>query len=450
VEPVLAFVTLFLGLTFGPQTIELRATDQVARIELSRDGEVFENLREPPWKVVRDFGQSPLPTVLQARAFDAEGNELGRVEQWINLPRSAAEIDVILQGDGGQQQALLTWRSLTGGSPIAVRASLDDQPLEVTDFTVLDLPATNPQQVHLLRVEADFDQQVLASTEVTFGGTYLDQVQSELTALPLALAASNSTAADLQGRVTADGAVVRVAAVERGMIDLVLVRDAAAVEPLRELLSREARVMKHGNKSLTSLSTQGRLQRLLPLEARARLTFVWPGVDRLDQASDFDLFPHSQELDNGQGGLAWLVPLMTAPATLSQDQRLADAIAIAGMHAVRRNRRRAVVLVLGPQRDRGEASRLQPAAVLEYLAAVHVPLFVWSIDDRPPESWVRAGAQIHKISTLTRWRRALAALWDEVDQQHIVWLEGRHLPQSITLHSESPERPPLQQPEILR
>jgi hypothetical protein len=102
----IAFLTLFLGLTLGPQPIEVTVTGPVATIELRLDGAPAGLIAGPPWSGRIDFGQSLLPHELTARALDAQGQEIGRVQQWVNLPRSPAEVDVFLEnGPAGRPVA---------------------------------------------------------------------------------------------------------------------------------------------------------------------------------------------------------------------------------------------------------------------------------------------------------------------------------------------------------
>src|SRR6185436_8526278 len=127
----IAFLTLFLGLTLGPQPIELTATGPVAAVELLLDGAPAGRLTGPPWKGQIDFGSSLVPHQLVARALDTQGNEIARAQQWLNLPRSPAEVDVLLEnGAAGRPVAVrLIWQSLTGESPSAIAVTFDGKPL---------------------------------------------------------------------------------------------------------------------------------------------------------------------------------------------------------------------------------------------------------------------------------------------------------------------------------
>jgi hypothetical protein len=61
---------------------------------------------------------------------------------------------------------------------------------------------------------------------------------------------------------------------------------------------------------------------------------------------------------------------------------------------------------------------------------MHVPLVVWSLlGDGETEGWGTA----EDVSSGSRMGRAAKHLRDQLAQQHIVWLEGAHLPQRIRL-----------------
>jgi hypothetical protein len=97
-----------------------------------------------------------------------------------------------------------------------------------------------------------------------------------------------------------------------------------------------------------------------------------------------------------------------------------------------------VVLVLGGHEQ--DASRYSPEVVRRYLAAVHVPLFVWSLygaGNSAARAWMESWGKVEDISTLPRLEAAVSRLKAELDSQRIVWLDGRHLPQAIALGSEA-------------
>ena len=111
-----------------------------------------------------------------------------------------------------------------------------------------------------------------------------------------------------------------------------------------------------------------------------------------------------------------------------------DAVAVAGRGVAQRNRRRAVVLILGENPT--DVSGLSAKLARQYLATVHVPLVVWSTD--PQGGWAQAGwGEPRDISSVTLLEREVKALTALLDRQRIVWLEGFHLPQMISLAADA-------------
>ena len=100
---------------------------------------------------------------------------------------------------------------------------------------------------------------------------------------------------------------------------------------------------------------------------------------------------------------------------------------MAALSAPAGNRPRAVVLlVAGPD----DESQTPVAWTRAYLRALRVPLFVWTKNRKMADpAWGKAQV----ISTRSDVRGAVRKVTKAVEAQRIVWLEGRHLPQSISL-----------------
>ena len=97
------FLTLFLSLTVGVQPVEVAVADaRVASIEILLDGVAVGSADEPPWVVECDFGEGLRPHLLEAVAKDANGLELDRIEQRVNLPRPMAEVGIMVEGGGAE------------------------------------------------------------------------------------------------------------------------------------------------------------------------------------------------------------------------------------------------------------------------------------------------------------------------------------------------------------
>jgi hypothetical protein len=111
--------------------------------------------------------------------------------------------------------------------------------------------------------------------------------------------------------------------------------------------------------------------------------------------------------------------------------RFTDAIAVAGQEATKENRRRAVLLLLSAQEK--DQSRYDPELVRRYLAALRVPLFVWCVGQPEPGSAAAAWGKVETLKDEADLKRAFKALREDLDTQRIVLVDGRILPQSITL-----------------
>lgn len=437
----IAFLTLFLGLTLGSQPIELTVTGPAAAVELLLDGAPAGRIAGPPWKGQIDFGASLLPHELVARALDSQGNEIGRVSQWVNLPRPPAEVDILLESgaDGRPVAARLTWQSLTGESPSAVEVSFDDKPLVVGPDGRVKLPAWDPETSHVLSAELRFSGAFTARRDVAFGGRWGDQVSMELTAVPVRLRPGKKLPPPegMQGWFVAGGRPVPVAAVEEdGPAELLVVRDPAAQPAFQKALSGAVSGAGKPRSVLDPAVELGEYRRYhMTLGKDDAVRFIVPTARAVPGSSlPAELFNTSRGFSADEGGLLWFLGRFVVPAGPSGPQRLSDAVAVAGLQTLVANHRRAVLLVLSetPQ----DASRSQPAMVRRYLEAIRVPLAVWTVGEvTAPEVAPWGGAE--EVSSFSRLRKAFNRLEKELESQAIVWIGGRHLPQSIGISADA-------------
>ncbi len=413
---MIAFASLFLGLFFGVKPVEVVVGQDVATVELLLDGQSLGTLRGEPWVKSCDFGPELAPQHLEAVAFDAAGRELGRVSQWLNLPQEAAVTTVVFEpaAAGSPRVARVSWESSAGAEPKSVAASLDGTDLVVSDPRRIELPAVNEANLHLLHVELEFENHVTSRVDLTFGGAYADEVSTEITALAIRATKKPRrppAAASAQDWFTKAGEPLRVITIEKGTAEIVVVggRPFPRFVGPGEAYKPPKSLRLGGDQRLRFLST-------VPEQSE--------GV-----ATTFNLFPTSPAYD---GGLGDLYQLLTGVSFKAKDAppRLKAAVAVAGLAAYRGRNRRAVVIVPNSKPD-GDVS-LTPAQARRYLDRLAVPLFVWN-----PESGsaphLEAWGEVRKVGSL----KTLATAFEEVsallDQQWIVWLDGRHLPQDIEL-----------------
>ena len=424
---MIAFVTLLLGLISGSYPIEVKVGGPVVAVEYTLDGAAAGRITAPPWSAKVNFGPDLRPHELVARALDARGEEIARRAQWINLPRPPAEVEIVLErnGDGVPVRAQLTWQSVSGVKPASISLTLDGQPLKVDDAGRAVLPSRNLKSLHILTAELWFPPGVTAYRDTSYGGDYGSDVSTELTAIPVRLAPGRSLPAldQLGGWFTAGGQAVSAAAVEGGPGKITTVCLPTSTEILDRLTP--ARKRSDGTPATLRIGmTLGPGDRLQYLS----LSSIPFHAGRIPT----DLFQISMPVDSSDGGM---FHVLTSKRWISKSLakrplRVADAVAVAGLQAVAENHRRAVLLILG--KEVADASRYDPATVRRYLAAVHVPLVVWSLYG-PDTALAKAWGPVEDISSLARMGEAVTRLRGELDRQQIVWLDGRHLPQDIAL-----------------
>jgi hypothetical protein len=408
---MITFVTLLLGLTMGVRPVEVAVGAGVAAVELRLDGRTVATLTEAPWKASVDLGLEPEPHELLAIGRDAAGVEVVRARQMVNMPRPPTEASLLLlPGSGGRaRRGRLSWQSALGMPPERIAVTFDGRPVPLEPSHEIALPDYVPEQVHFLRADLDFPDNLVASAEIIFGGRDVDEARAELTGIPALFAGPPRTAADLDGAFLADGKPARVSAVEEGPGEIVVVRDEEARMPLVHMRTR--------------------LVFDLDLRPGQKIRFCWPVTRPADEVSEsYDVFMRSGDLIAKSGGLHALLTIPKAPA-VSKKPRFADAISVAALSASGRNRARAVVFLYGGSPD---ASRLAPEVVRRYLAKLRVPLYVWAVDGpsaRKAERWGKVTLVRDYPDFLMAGRRLL----DDVAAQRIVWVDGVHLPQSITL-----------------
>jgi hypothetical protein len=432
---MVSFLSLFLGLVVGHQTVTVEVVEPVAHVEILLDGRSVETFEAPPWSGQIDLGEELQPHELTAVAFDHNGVELDRTSQWINLPRQPAETTILLEHDRAsrRQVARVSWESLTGDEPSAVRAEFDGRDLEFDDPRAIPLPPYDPAQLHFLRVELEFAGFVHSSAEITFGGTYTDQVNTELTAFPVVPATGRKKlpkTTELQDGFLARDKILRIAAVEKGLVDLIVVRDQGAWSDLRRI--RDEALKSPSSSRILGSMEQRRHWFVFDATGWPAWTvqFLWPVSRRLDRGTgSYDLFSHSAKYSAAGGSLLGWLTSVEQPAEWSGDQRLADAIAIAAITAASGNRRRGILLILGDStKDTSDAA---PGTIRRFLKSLAVPLFVWKIgpDGALETPWGAAT----DASSPKRMSRASRGLFRHLESQRIIWLEGIHLPQQVTL-----------------
>jgi hypothetical protein len=413
----LAFLSLFFGLISGPFPVELTVDGPAAAVEVLIDGRAAARLSGPPWKATVDFGPDLLPHEIVARALDDQGRELGRTADWVNLPHPPAKVEIALEGGGGgpPKAARVLWTNLAGDELRSVSLSFDGLPVKLDAGGRGVLPTHDLKSIHVLTAEVDFKPDRSVRRDLAYGGEYGSEVSTELTGVPVhARSGKVPPARQLAGWLIADGKPLTVDAVEEGPGKLYVV----CVPTVFELAEKMGRT--------GSLPRDIKYEMRLGREDQTYLVPSFP--QRISSSGELsDLFQISPPIAYA-AGLPWV--MLRNPLPTSARPRIADAVASAGLAAATENRRRAVLLVLsGGEQD---ASRYGAATVRRFLAALRVPLFVWSLGDPKPGSTAATwGAE--DVSMTRHLYRAVERIRDELDSQRIVMVDGRRLPQSIAL-----------------
>lgn len=436
---MLTFASLLLGLTLGFHEIEVLADDEIVAVELFLDGASVGRDERRPFRKEVDFGPTLRPHKLEAVGFDAEGGELARTVQWVNLPRPPAEITAIFdQGPapGVGVVARLRWAALAGAQEPEARAWFNGAEIAVEDPRAIALPDFDEEQLHFFRVELTFPGHLVSSFEATLGGAYADNVTSDLTAVLLHLTRKREpTIEELEGALVKKGAPLEIVALDKPPAQIVVVRDRsidddfALLEAQRALgTSSSGSFGSLGSGTFSSPTT--RIDRIMAKRLSDwRLEFLWPVAERRQGTAgrQFDLFAHTPELGPDDGSLYAFLTRIDFPAHLTGRQRLADSLAVAGLSAAALGGRRTAILILDDGAE--DRSGLSADLVRSYLEQIQVPLEIWTTARRAKTPWGKAVRIVPRTRLDAEWRRLLESL----ERQRIAWVRGSHLPQSIEL-----------------
>ncbi|HPA51101.1 MAG TPA: hypothetical protein PLP50_05805 [Thermoanaerobaculia bacterium] len=431
---MISFVSLFVGFVVGIVNVQLMATAEVDRVELFLDGQVVAELREPFSRPV-DLGCEPAPHELVAVAYDERGRVLSSARQWVNRPRATADLSLLVDGggDSSPRTARLVWRALAGEVPRSVTVTFDGAVLPAPDPQRIELPEHDPAHVHLLRADIDFGRGVVASAEMIVGGPSRVEARSELSAIPLSIEEGAALPAPegLAGWLEAGGLPLEIAAVEDGPVDVVVVGERSVPEALKRF-GRRSRRSRRSRSELPATAPAVPSEAPAPVALDVRLRFLWPVATIWTQSAMVaNNFLASSSSDEARLDLAWLTARHGDwPNWSGTSERLADAVAVAALTAAEGNRRRAVVLVLGPSAK--DDSLVTAEETARFLGRIGVPLHVWSISETPSPEASRWPAP-RTIASAADLDDAVRDLTAAAARQRIVWVEGSHLPQDVEL-----------------
>ena len=432
---MIEFLSLFVGLIIGVHNVEVAVSGPVARVEFRIDGEVLAEIDKAPWVAQFDFGRKLVPAELEAVAFDADGRELGRDRQLLNLPgqRAEAEIVAIRDGSGRVTAARLAWTSPEFDQPKKILVELDGRMLRVRPPYRIDLTDVHERKIHILTADFEFSSDVVVRRELIFGPEFEGEHDSGLTAVAVVLDDLDDLPPieAMDGWFVKAGAELRVAGAEKPHAKVVLVRDPTTVHRLAAMvpeLERRRKKARRDPERRRSLDTFGDDVQLWTLSPE-------PMVPD-NRSTSVLLFPLSDKPTPGPEGVV-TGTVGTSPASLlAGPLMMSDAVAVAGIRSAEGNGRRAVILLLGEAREDG--SRFPVDAARRYLTTLRVPLHVWDLSgptaDVPP-GW----GDSRPVDNVDDLVRAVRRVRYRLEEQRIIWISGRHLPQDIELSEKAKE-----------
>jgi hypothetical protein len=434
---MVAFFSLFLSLITGVHPVTVSVGSEVTEVELMLDGSSIAVIRAEPWTVACDFGAELVPHELTAIARNAQGRETSRAVQWINLPRPRSEIRLVVEpGPEGQpaRNARLHWESIDRHEPDEISVTFNGEPIRMTEPRLFELPAYELNAAHLVIAKLRFGS-TTARTELVLGGGVAGSSETELTAVPVSLKRLRrlpEKPEDMTGWFRKRETPLKVAAIELGPSELIIVHDISRHLRNRYLsLRSNLRHLPYRPEDLDPY-----IDSTLSLADESRLRVLFPvSTDTTEATQPTEMFPVTPGLAVERLGLytatALREPLMEKfeiNTAAEGDQKIADAVAVAGLVAATGCRSRAVVLLTSAKtRDN---SSLTPAQAEAYLRSLHVPLVVWS----PSRKKYRGPwGEAQEVSTGKRLGEAASDVRSLLDRQVVIWLVGRHLPQQIEL-----------------
>lgn len=444
VGPEVIFLTLFLNLVAGVQTVNVGITgDEVAQLEMRLDGVSIGTRDLPPWQFEVDFGHGIAPHRLEAITFDKSGAELVRAAQLVNTSRFEAGC---LLGPGSTPAILrLLCRSMSGSGVRSTKVLVDGVP--VTPDADGSILVPNDPGMHFVSAWVEFEDGIVARTEKIVSGSSVGRSVSELTAIPLVAAEGSIDLGpdDLHASHRSTETALTIRAVERSAPQIVAVvsREARKRLTMHELMAR--RDERQGRRFLIAPPGERWVNKVGGAVDNSRTSHrhQLPSLRQIDPSVEpqtttllsASLFPMTE-------------PTAMSPQTVrtlamdnggkdgSREQRISDALIIAGAMAHAGGTPRAVLLVV--HREDNDTSHQTKGEAVAFLKALNVPLVIWTTGGSKDVStgWGEAQGQISGTQSMIE---AGAELFSLLDHQWIAWVEGAWLPGEVVLSQTSLE-----------
>jgi hypothetical protein len=405
----------------------MRAEPEIRTIRITLRGHEVAVLRRPPWQTAIDLGDRLEPSEVVATGFDGRGNLIARASQILNLPRPVAELEIVLRKVKERPEVVeLLWHHREQARPKSAVLTFDGAPLRVAKNFSARLPRFDDQHPHVLGAELRFADGVVARSELVIEGGFSDSVGTQLTPIALNRTSPQESEA-LNGCLSVHGDPVRTSVAEKKDALVLIVKDPDPVEAERSLDPKRA-MLRRGPKGEA-------LKKELQLDPDTTARILWPVASQLKAPGEpaTKLFLMAPDEAASAGGMRWLLTRTFARSAGPAPRQFADGVAVAGLRAFGSGRRRAVILLLSQTRDE---SNYAPAVVRRYVAAIGVPLFVWSLTGPRPDladSW----GPVDDISSPETLHKATDRLREALTAQRVAWVS---LDPVTALHVEAAER----------
>ncbi len=436
---MIKFITLVLSLHVGILPVDIAVNAPVARLEMHLDGAKVGERTAPPWRFRVDLGRDLVPHRLEAVAFDERGKEIERISQWVNYARRSREASLLLEPstDGKPRSGKVIWATTDQRAPIALEVRLDNQPLSVQSDGRFELPSYDLSIPHHLQAELLFSNQQSIQAEAVFGGLGGETLTTALTAIPVVLeGAKLPPIEELEQWLQVAGEPAKIFSRDHLLSDrstaptsnpaggdgygssIIIVRDTHIDRDLKRLLrqKRQSLFAKGGRILNPEDRVEFILTSSLPQDPR--------GVHR----------PQPVTSDFNELGL-WNLFIQDYPQlTMPRQQNIWWSLALAGKRAVDLRQRRVIILLLSKKPVSLPGLSFEQAQ--GYLRSLRVPLLVWAPEEKtlsqlgtsPDRPYLGAPGMLQLFEDVQ----------DLLEHQKILWIEGDHLPNEITLSAETP------------
>src|SRR4051812_39572882 len=277
--PQVVFLSLFLGLITGAQSVVLQVDDAVKSVRIELRGREVARLDKAPWSARVDFGTVLTPGLLTAIAYDGSGKETARVSQLINLSRPAAEMEIVIKSEGGKPAEVeLVGRHRLHQAPRSAKLLIDDAVVRVGRDFRARLPQADWSHPHLVSAEMQFEDGEIAKRDVAVEAGYSGSTSSELAPM-LVMMNGNKPPDSLDGCFAASGAPLRATAIEKSDAFVVMVKD-----PVTRLQSAE-----------------------LQFDADTAERILWPVPRPINAPGEPTAIAFPQSVNRGKATVSWLL-----------------------------------------------------------------------------------------------------------------------------------------------